>query len=160
TPIQARELRLLLRDRTFMVQTLLLPLIIIGAQLVFGARGNLFRGEHDPANVAALAFGVSTYALMFSAFQTLNAEGHALWILYTVPRPLESILRQKAVLWASVSSLYAIGILGFAATRGAGWSWRAAGISAVTLLGVPIYATIATSLGVFACDPLAQEVQR
>jgi ABC-2 type transport system permease protein len=30
----------------------------------------------------------------------------------------------------------------------------------VVLLGVPIFATIGTSLGVFACDPLAQLVQR
>jgi ABC-2 type transport system permease protein len=35
---------------------------------------------------------------MFSAFQALNAEGQALWILYTVPKSLPSILREKALL--------------------------------------------------------------
>src|SRR5262249_14782858 len=30
----------------------------------------------------------------------------------------------------------------------------------IVLLGVPIFAVIGTALGVFACDPLAQQVQR
>src|SRR5262249_48014297 len=30
----------------------------------------------------------------------------------------------------------------------------------IVLLGVPIFAVIATALGVFGCDPLAQQVQR
>ena len=33
------------------------------------------------------------------------------------------------------------------------------GLAAIVLLGVPIYALIAVSLGVFGCDPLAQEVR-
>ncbi len=32
---------------------------------------------------------LAAYTLMFSAFQTLNAEGQALWILYCVPQSLE-----------------------------------------------------------------------
>jgi hypothetical protein len=32
--------------------------------------------------------------------------------------------------------------------------------AAIVLAGVPIFAVIATALGVFACDPLAQDVQR
>ena len=43
---------------------------------------------------------------MFSAFQTLNAEGQALWVLYCVPHSLDSILWQKAKLWAAVATLY------------------------------------------------------
>jgi hypothetical protein len=39
-------------------------------------------------------------------------------------------------------------------------SLKLLGLAVVVLLGVPIYAVIATSLGVFGSDPLAQEVQR
>jgi hypothetical protein len=33
---------------------------------------------------------------LFSAFQTLNTEGQALWILLAVPHSLEAVLWQKA----------------------------------------------------------------
>src|SRR4029434_9948700 len=39
-------------------------------------------------------------------------------------------------------------------------SWHLAGPFATLLCGMPIFATIATALGVFGCDPLAQDVQR
>ena len=97
SPIQARELRLLGRDRNFLVQTLVLPVVIMAAQVFFNAPGNAFAsGLGNPEHVAAAAFGIGAYALMFSAFQTLNAEGPALWILYSVPHPLEAVLREKA----------------------------------------------------------------
>lgn len=161
SPVQARELRLLSRDRNFLVQTLVLPVVIIGAQLLFNVRGDIFTsiGQH-PEHLAAVAFGTSAYALLFSAFQTLNAEGHALWILYCVPHSLESILRQKALLWGILSLIYSVVIIGVGAALDGAVSIELIGLSAIVLIGVPVYAVIATSLGVFACDPLAQDTQR
>jgi len=158
--VQARELRLLGRDRNFLVQTLVLPVVIIGAQILFNARGDVFAsiGQH-PEHFAAIAFGVAAYALLFSAFQTLNAEGPALWILYCVPHSLESILRQKALLWGALSLLYPV-IIGVGVAINGSMSIELIGPSAIVLIGVPVYAVIATSLGVFACDPLAQDIQR
>ena len=97
---------------------------------------------------------------MFSAFQTLNAEGQALWILYCVPQTLASVLRQKAALWAVVCLIYPIAILGGAVAASGRVSPQMVGVATLVLLGIPVFATIATSLGVFACDPLAQNVQR
>jgi membrane protease YdiL (CAAX protease family) len=161
TAIQARELRLLSRDRNFLVQTLLLPILSIGGQIFLNSRGNLFTSVGwDPAHLAAVAFGVSAYVLLFSAFQTLNAEGHALWILYCVPHSLESILRQKALLWSGLSILYPVIIIGCGIVLGGVTSIEVVGLTAIVLIGVPIYAVIATSLGVLGCDPLAPDVRR
>ena len=162
TPIQARELRLLGRDRSFLVQTLVMPVVLIGAQVVFntGGEGLLSTLANNPAAVASIAFGIAAYALMFSALQTLNAEGQALWILYTVPQSLEAILRQKAMLWGTLCLLYPLAIFGAALALHGAPSWDFVAVALLVLLGIPIFATIATALGVFACDPLAQQVQR
>lgn len=162
TPIQARELRLLARDRNFLVQTLLLPALILGAQFFFNTNGTALLGSllHHPEQVAAAAFALSAYALMFSAFQTLNAEGQALWILYSVPQSLASVLRQKGYFWAVASLVYPVIIFGLAMMWGGMAFSQSLGLVIVVFLGAPIYATIAVSLGVFACDPLARTVDR
>ncbi len=162
SPIQARELRLLGRDRTFFVQTLIMPGVFVGAQIFFNAGWATLLAlvQTHPEYLASIAFGISAYALMFSAFQTLNAEGGARWILYTVPQSLESILRQKAALWGGACLLYPVIIFGFATASQGAISLKLVELAVIVLLGIPIFAIIATSLGVFACDPLAQIVQR
>jgi ABC-2 type transport system permease protein len=161
SPVQRRELILLGRDRTFLTQTLLLPAVTVGVQVFILASSNIFAGavEH-PQNLAAIAFVLATYTLMFSAFQTLNAEGQALWILYSVPCSLESILRQKAKLWGAAAAIYPILVFAITAGLAGHITLLFASLAAIVLLGVPIFAVIATALGVFACNPLAQDVQR
>jgi membrane protease YdiL (CAAX protease family) len=161
-PIQLREVRLLGRDRTFLVQTLVMPAVIIGAQIVLNTNGiNSFASiASHPEYAASIAFGISAYALMFSAFQTINTEGGALWLLYSVPQPLESILRQKAAFWGAACLIYPALILGSAAFIGGGASLTLAGLAAIVLFGIPIFAVIGTAFGVFASDPLAPTVQR
>ncbi|HEX8405334.1 MAG TPA: CPBP family intramembrane glutamic endopeptidase, partial [Duganella sp.] len=160
SPIQRRELRLLSRDRNFLAQTLLLPIIIVGSQMVFngtlGSAGEL--GRHHTV-AAGIAFGIGVYVLMLSAFQTLNNEGHALWLLYTVPRTMESVLKEKARLWGVLALAYPLFILGFTAMHTDVFEWRMLVLALTVLAGIPIYSTIAVSLGVFACDPTAVEVR-
>ena len=161
SPVQRRELRLLGRDRTFMVQTLLLPLMMVGAQLVLNVHADILSGAvHSPSHLSAVAFGLAAYTLMFSAFQTLNAEGQSLWILFCLPHSLESILRQKALLWGTVATLYAVAVFAAAIALARDVSWPLAGNALVVLAGVPVFAVIATALGVFGCDPLEQDVQK
>ncbi|MFZ1104957.1 MAG: type II CAAX endopeptidase family protein, partial [Hyphomicrobiaceae bacterium] len=158
--IQARELVLLARDRNFLVQSLVLPVLVIGAQIWFNSGGEMLTAAwHTPSGLAAVAFFMAAYALMFSAFQTLNTEGNALWILYSVPHSLESILRQKATLWGIVCLAYPLAIFAVAPMVGTPLP-DLLGPAVVAAAGVPIFAVIATALGVFASDPLAQIVQR
>ena len=158
--IPRRELRLLSRDRNFLVQTLLLPVIIVGSQVVFNGTLNSMGelGQHHTV-AAAIAFGIGVYVLMLSAFQTLNNEGHVLWLLYTVPRSMESVLKEKAKLWGVLAMTYPLIVLGFTAMHTDVWDWRALVLALTVLAGIPIYSMIAVSLGVFACDPTAVEVR-
>src|SRR5262249_34214532 len=114
----------------------------------------------NPAALAAIAFGLATYTLLCSAFQTLNTEGQALWVLYCVPRSLESVLGEKARLWAGLALVYPLAVFAAAVWLCGDISLRLVGTAVVVLVGVPIFAMIATALGVFGCDPLEQEVQK
>lgn len=160
TPLQRRELRLLGRDRNFLIQTLVLPVVIVGSQLLLngGVGGHAFSGVSNTA-IAAVAFGIAAYMLMLSAFQTLNSEGGALWMLFTVPRSLESILAEKARLWAAIALVYPLVVFAAGIAVTGRLDAQLVGLAGVVLLGVPIYTSIAVSLGVFGCDPLAQEVR-
>jgi len=160
SPVQRRELRLLGRDRNYLVQTLVLPVVIIFGQMLVNGRlhGISTSGLSAPA-VAGIAFGIAAYMLMLSAFQTLNSEGGALWILFTVPQPVGAILYEKAQLWSMLALIYPLAVFSVGFATSMVLDWQALGLVAVVLLGVPIYGAIAVSLGVFGCDPLATEVQ-
>jgi ABC-2 type transport system permease protein len=160
TVVQRRELRLLSRDRSFLVQTLVLPVVIVFSQIIFQGRlhGSSLTSISN-ATVASIAFGIAAYTLMMSAFQTLNSEGGALWLLFTIPRSIESILREKARLWSVLALAYPIIVFISAIVIKQHADLELLGFAAIVLLSVPIYASIAVSLGVFGCDPLAQEVR-
>jgi len=160
TVIQRRELTLLMRDRNFMVQTLLLPLLILGGQAVFsGQARDLHALLSNPALLASTGFFLGTYVLMMSAFQTINKEGSALWLLYTFPVSVEQTLRQKAQLWAALALLYPLILFGAALAWQDAWRWDMAGLMLLALAGIPLYSMIAVALGVFASDPLATEAR-
>lgn len=160
TTLQRRELLLLARDRNFLVQSLLVPLVIVGSQLFFnGQIDNVTQIGANQQIMAAIAFGIGSYVLMLSAFQTLNTEGQALWMLYTFPRSLESMLKEKAQLWAVLALVYPLAVFGAGVYFNPIVNWNLAWLMVVALTGVVVFALIAVSLGIFACDPLAQEVQ-
>src|SRR5262249_37693668 len=112
------------------------------------------------STVAAIAFGVAAYALMFSAMQTLNAEGKALWLLYSFPHSIESVLKEKARLWGVLALVYPAAILAIGVYYTQDPPAHVAGYALMALLGVPIFSVIAVALGVFASDPLAVEVSK
>ena len=158
TPLQRRELRLLSRDRNFLVQSLLLPLVIFGSQLVLnGQVRQMGQFVGDPALLSSIAFGLGAYVLMLSAFQTINTEGHALWMLYTYPHSIGAMLAEKAQLWSMLALVYPLAVFGMGLWFGA--PLDAALLSQLVLVaaGIPLFATIAVALGVWACDPLAQD---
>ncbi|HEX8957760.1 MAG TPA: type II CAAX endopeptidase family protein [Burkholderiaceae bacterium] len=160
TPIQRRELRLLSRDRNFLLQTLLLPVIVVSAQMLFSGRLNQLSDlGASPTFTAALAFGISAYVLMLSAFQTLNNEGGALWLLYSFPRSLESALKEKAQMWGMLALIYPVCVFALAIGYAGTVSRELLGLMLVVLVGIAIFSVIAVSLGIFACDPLAQDAQ-
>lgn len=158
SPLQLKELKLLARDRNFMVQTLVLPIFITGLQFFIARTGDwkeMFQGSFS--RLAATAFGAAAYSLIFSAFQVLNAEGKSLWMLYTFPSRLESLLREKVYLWLAVALLYPVVLFGTGVYLTGLPNLESMVLMVIVLLGILIYGTVAACFGVFASDPLAED---
>jgi membrane protease YdiL (CAAX protease family) len=155
--VQRREITLLSRDRNFMVQSLVLPLLIVGAQILLGTSSVATDMWTNPNVLASVAFGLAAYSLSMSAFQTLNTEGHALWLLYTFPRSIDGVLRDKAKLWGVLTLAYPLALFAAGAVMAPSLDWKFVGAMLTALLGIPIYAFIAVALGVFGSNPLEQQ---
>lgn len=154
--VQRRELTLLSRDRNFLVQSLVIPLLIVGGQLLLGTSGVAARMWSDPNVLASVAFGLAAYSLSMSAFQTLNTEGHALWLLFTFPSSIEDVLEDKAKLWGVLSLAYPLILFAIGAFTTPELDWKFLGAMLTAFAGIPIYAFIAVALGVFGSNPLEQ----
>ncbi len=158
--IAGKDLRLLVRDRTLLVQAFIVPVLVIAVQLVFNpqllgaaAGGNL-------RHLAALAFGVGAYALLSSAFMVLAVEGKTLWLLYTFPRRLEQTMRTKAMLWGALVCVYPVAVFALAFSRGLAWEWTAALFLLLAVGGVFVCALVAAGIGIMATDPFAIDPRR
>ncbi len=115
-PMHRKEWLWFARDRSAIVQAVLVPLSLAGMQL-FNMRG-LIAGAGQAWNAicgAAILFG--TYFLIVLGPKSLASEGSALWIAMTWPHGLEALLRAKARLWTIVSSGFVALPLCYAAYR-------------------------------------------
>jgi len=148
-PLYRKEFLWFIRDRSAIVQTILIPLTVASFQL-FNMRGILMKaqGEWNYLCGAAILFG--TYFLWILGPKSLASEGQALWIALTWPRGLESLLKAKAWLWSLISSGVVLLVLTYAgfvyphalwriALVGAGWFifGRSMAEKSVTLVTVP-----------------------
>jgi membrane protease YdiL (CAAX protease family) len=102
-PLYRKEFLWFIRDRSAIVQTVLIPLTIASAQ-AFNMRGFLSQaqGAWNYLCGAGILFG--TYFLWILGPKSLTSEGPALWIALTWPRGVESLLKAKAWLWSLISS--------------------------------------------------------
>jgi ABC-2 type transport system permease protein len=155
----AKDLRLLFRDRNFLVGTLVAPLLVFAFQAVLYP--DLLHGvTGDFRHAATLAYGLGAYLLMSSAFHVLTIEGQSLWLLYTFPRELHRILIEKTAVWAAMALLYSGIALGVTASFSRGLGWGSLWLGVTALAGVVLAAFTAAALGTLAADPLQQDVQR
>ena len=157
--IVGKEIRLLARDRTFFVQTLVVPVFVIALQFVIN-EDLLHQLTAGTSHVATIAFGIGAYVLLFGGFNSLASEGPSLWLLYTFPEPIERIIRRKALLWGAISSVYSLAIIAIVLAYHPDVSPAALANMALALAGVFIYAYVATGLGVLGVNPLETEPRR
>lgn len=124
-PLFYKEYLWFIRDRSALVEAVLIPLTVAGAQL-FQFR-NITRmagsGWHVIAS-AAIFFG--TYFIAVLGPRSLMSEGSALWLSLTWPRGLESLLKAKARLWSIITSAIVLLVLAYAVTRYPSDWWRLA----------------------------------
>jgi len=115
-PLHRKEMLWFLRDRSALIQAVLIPLTIAGIQALnlqhaVAAAGTSWNG------LAGFAIISGTYFLLVLGPKSLASEGPALWITTTWPRGLEELLKAKARLWWMLSSAVVFAILIFTATR-------------------------------------------
>ncbi len=128
-PLYRKEFLWFARDRSAIVQTILIPLTIAGFQ-VFNLRHAIqyAQGSWNYLSGAAILFG--TYFLWILGPKSLASEGSALWLALTWPRGLESLLKAKAWLWSLISTGIVILILGYTVFMFPAEAWK------VVLVGV------------------------
>ena len=112
-PLYRKEFLWFIRDRSAIVQTILIPLTVASIQ-AFNLRGllNHAQGAWNYLCGTAIVFG--TYFLWILGPKSLSSEGSALWIALTWPRGLESLLKAKAWLWSLISLGIVALVLGYA----------------------------------------------
>jgi membrane protease YdiL (CAAX protease family) len=102
-PLYRKEFLWFVRDRSAIVQTLLIPLTVASVQ-VFNLRGVLGYAQGAWNYLCGVAILFGTYFLWILGPKSLSSEGTALWIALTWPRGLESLLKAKAWLWSLIST--------------------------------------------------------
>jgi membrane protease YdiL (CAAX protease family) len=109
-PLFRKEYLWFVRDRSAIVQTILIPVTIAGFQL-FNLRVILDHAEDSWNYLAGVAIFFGTYFLWILGPKSLTSEGSALWIALTWPRGLESVLKAKAWLWSMIANAVVFAIL-------------------------------------------------
>ncbi len=148
-PLYRKEFLWFIRDRSAIVQTILVPLTVASFQL-FNMRGLLLQAQSSWNLLCGAGILFGTYFLWILGPKSLASEGAALWIALTWPRGLESLLKAKAWLWSLISSGIVSLVLIYTAFLfpeslwkiilvGIGWWFfgRSMAEKAVTLVAVP-----------------------
>jgi membrane protease YdiL (CAAX protease family) len=124
-PLYRKELLWFLRDRSAIVQSILIPITVAGGQL-FNMRYLLVHAQDNWNYLCGAAIIFGTYFLWVLGPKSLSSEGAALWISMTWPRGLESLLKAKAWLWALISSGLVALVLCYAALVFPAQIWKIA----------------------------------
>lgn len=155
-----REFRMLARDQQYLAQTVVTPLLIFFLQIYFlyQSKGNLFT---EPRTAAAIAFAMAGYSMMSSCYLCIVSEGPALWIFYTLPRTLRSLIFSKVARWGGVAAIYILFFFLWCATQ----SGRALNLEliipfAIALAGVPLLVVVASALGILGFEGPSATPQR
>lgn len=102
-PMFRKEMLWFMRDRSAIVQTILIPITVAGVQ-IFNLRGVLEHAEDSWNYLCGAAIFFGTYFLWVLGPKSLSSEGSALWMALTWPQGLESLLKAKAWLWSILAS--------------------------------------------------------
>ena len=109
-PYNHKELLWLKRDKAAVLQVILIPMLLVGIQ-VLNMQSVAKRALEQWNSLGALAILCGTYFLMVVGPRSLISEGNALWVAQSWPKSLESLLKAKARLWFSFSTIGVFAIL-------------------------------------------------
>ena len=109
-PLFRKEYLWFVRDRSAIVQAILIPITVAGFQL-FNMRALLSHVTDSWNYLTGAAIFFGTYFLWILGPKSLTSEGSALWIALTWPRGLESVLKAKAWLWSTIATALVVAVL-------------------------------------------------
>ncbi len=109
-PLFRKEFLWFVRDRSAIVQVILIPLTVAGFQL-FNLRAIVSQAGNSWNYLSGAAIFFGTYFLWILGPKSLTSEGSALWIALTWPRGLENVLKAKAWLWSMIASGLVLAVL-------------------------------------------------
>lgn len=124
-PLYRKEFLWFIRDRSAVVQIVLIP-ATVGAVQLFSLQGLLRHAGSSWSAWSGSAILFGTYFLWVLGPRALASEGSALWLALTWPRGLESLLKAKARLWAMVSTAAVALVLVGAVYRFPAEAWKVA----------------------------------
>lgn len=99
------ERLLLLRDRTLATQVILVPILIVGYQVLINPS---MVQSITAAGICAMAYACGTYASLITAPQLLMSEAKGVWMIYNLPVPVAAYFRRRETLWRSVATGLAV----------------------------------------------------
>lgn len=118
-----KELAWFTRDRSALVQVVLVPATMAALQLV-NLHGFLAGATSNWHLLCAAGILFGTYFLAVVGPKSLASEGGTLWLAMSWPHGLEALLRAKARLWTVLASLPALGAMTYAAFLFPGEWWK------------------------------------
>lgn len=108
TGLVGKELLMLARQRTVLVQVLLAPVIMV-LMMYFQSNGRLAdRALGSDGALASAIFGLSAYMVLIASQVAMNTELRTLWLLLSLPRPLADSLRVKSRIWGVAAALLSL----------------------------------------------------
>lgn len=150
-----KELLLLARDRTFLAQAIILPVMLCILQVLLNpalAKAAARDGQH----AAAVAFLTGAYVVLMSGSRLLIGELKGMWLLYTLPHRLEKLLFRKISLWAAFGALFAAVVWSLLASRQGQVSGENVFRAVLAIGGVAIYGVISAGLSALGTDAAAE----
>jgi ABC-2 type transport system permease protein len=154
--IVGKDLRMLLRDKWLLVQVGASFFQILPTLSLFKPDGD---APIDPVRWGALSLAVGIWPLVITAPNVLYHERDGLWLLFTIPRSIQRIVAGKVSAWLAIAggfsaTLWLVGI----GLRGPAAADVATGV--FLLVGLPAFAAVAASIGVYGTDPYETEHRR
>jgi len=135
------EWLLLMRDRNLAILVLVMPVMLVGYQLLINP------GLVEVANArnfAAIGFGCGVWAATMTAPHVVVSEAGSMWVVFSLPVEIAGYFRRRMRVWRTTGVLMTIGVIaGLAAWKGGvpmdDW-WRIpAAVAGVWVMSFVVY---------------------
>ncbi len=156
TGIVKKELLLLLRDRSLFAQSIIVPILIFGFNLLLN-KGMLAAAANNFKAACVTAFGVGVYASLFGPIRLVGSEKNAFWMLYSFPESVANTLFKKSLVWCTICAAITASALAFFSNYVHNIDVEHIGYSVLSIIGVLLICLIASGLAVISTDPFEQD---